>query len=80
MGHCVIYSRNYIVKMFYLLKSTFNIRRIKHFMNTLVLGSEPQDDGLDSRDHWKRVMQGHVGATLVSQMSILNSLMLYSLV
>ena len=74
----VIYSRNYIVKMFYLLKSTFNNRRIKHFMNTLVLGSEPQDDGLDSRDHWKRVMQGHVGANLVSQMSILNSLMLYS--
>ncbi|PWA96153.1 hypothetical protein CTI12_AA042840 [Artemisia annua] len=64
MGHCV-YSRNYIVKMFYLLKSTFNNRRIKHFMNTLVLGSEPQDDGLDSCDHWKRVMQGHAGANLV---------------
>lgn len=55
--------------MFYLLKSTFNNRRIKHFINTLVLGYEPQDDGLDSRDHWKRVMQGHAGANLVSQMS-----------
>lgn len=30
------------------------------------IGSEPQDDGLDSRDHWKRVMQGHAGANLVS--------------
>ena len=32
----VIYSRNYIVKMFYLLKTKFDNRRIKHFMNTLV--------------------------------------------
>ena len=30
------------------------------------IGSEPQDQGLDSRDHWKRVMQGHAGANLVS--------------
>lgn len=30
------------------------------------IGSEPQDDGLDSRDHWKRVMQGHAGANIVS--------------
>lgn len=30
------------------------------------IGSEPQDEGLDSRDHWKRVMQGHAGANLVS--------------
>ncbi|KAJ4841970.1 hypothetical protein Tsubulata_020128 [Turnera subulata] len=29
------------------------------------IGSEPQDTGLDSRDHWKRVMQGHAGANLV---------------
>ncbi|KAL2469803.1 N-carbamoylputrescine amidase [Abeliophyllum distichum] len=29
------------------------------------IGSEPQDDGLDSRDHWRRVMQGHAGANLV---------------
>lgn len=29
------------------------------------IGSEPQDGGLDSRDHWKRVMQGHAGANLV---------------
>jgi len=29
------------------------------------IGSEPQDDGLDSREHWKRVMQGHAGANLV---------------
>lgn len=30
------------------------------------IGSEPQDEGLDSRDHWRRVMQGHAGANLVS--------------
>lgn len=30
------------------------------------IGSEPQDQGLDSRDHWKRVMQGHAGANVVS--------------
>lgn len=30
------------------------------------IGSEPQDEGLDSREHWKRVMQGHAGANLVS--------------
>ncbi|KAL4562214.1 hypothetical protein LXL04_034412 [Taraxacum kok-saghyz] len=29
------------------------------------IGSEPQDQGLDSRDHWKHVMQGHGGANLV---------------
>lgn len=29
------------------------------------IGSEPQDDGLDSREHWQRVMQGHAGANLV---------------
>lgn len=29
------------------------------------IGSEPQDDGLDSCDHWKRVMQGHAGANVV---------------
>ncbi|CAL5426293.1 unnamed protein product [Camellia sinensis] len=29
------------------------------------IGSEPQDTGLDSRDHWTRVMQGHAGANLV---------------
>ncbi|KAI4304752.1 hypothetical protein MLD38_040224 [Melastoma candidum] len=29
------------------------------------IGSEPQDQGLDSREHWRRVMQGHAGATLV---------------
>ncbi|XP_024464894.1 N-carbamoylputrescine amidase [Populus trichocarpa] len=29
------------------------------------IGSEPQDQGLDSRDHWKRVMQGHAVANLV---------------
>lgn len=29
------------------------------------IGSEPQDCDLDSRDHWKRVMQGHAGANLV---------------
>ncbi|KAF6165890.1 hypothetical protein GIB67_012787 [Kingdonia uniflora] len=29
------------------------------------IGSEPQDGGLDSSDHWKRVMQGHAGANVV---------------
>jgi N-carbamoylputrescine amidase len=29
------------------------------------IGSEPQDTGLDSRDHWQRVMQGHAGANLM---------------
>lgn len=29
------------------------------------IGSEPQDPGLDSRDHWQRVMQGHAGANLM---------------
>ncbi|KAH0886292.1 hypothetical protein HID58_062388 [Brassica napus] len=29
------------------------------------IGSEPQDQGLDSRDHWRRVMQGHAGANVV---------------
>ncbi|KAH9293724.1 hypothetical protein KI387_041071, partial [Taxus chinensis] len=28
------------------------------------IGSEPQDCGLDSSQHWKRVMQGHAGANL----------------
>ncbi len=29
------------------------------------IGNEPQDASLDSRDHWRRVMQGHAGANLV---------------
>jgi N-carbamoylputrescine amidase len=29
------------------------------------IGSEPQDPRLDSRAHWRRVMQGHAGANLV---------------
>jgi N-carbamoylputrescine amidase len=29
------------------------------------IGSEPQDKTLDSKDHWKRVMQGHAAANLV---------------
>lgn len=29
------------------------------------IGSEPQDQTLDSRDHWTRVMQGHAGANLM---------------
>ena len=32
------------------------------------IGSEPQDQGLDSRDHWKRVMQGHAGANVVCRL------------
>nr|KJB32982.1 hypothetical protein B456_006G1125001 [Gossypium raimondii] len=31
------------------------------------IGSEPQDEGLDSREHWQRVMQGHAGANVVSE-------------
>jgi N-carbamoylputrescine amidase len=29
------------------------------------IGSEPQDAALDSRAHWRRVMQGHAGANLM---------------
>ena len=29
------------------------------------IGSEPLDPALDSRDHWRRVMQGHAGANLM---------------
>ncbi len=29
------------------------------------IGSEPQDPTLDSRDHWRRVMQGHAGANVM---------------
>jgi len=29
------------------------------------IGSEPQDPTYDSRDHWRRVMQGHAGANLM---------------
>jgi len=29
------------------------------------IGSEPGDEGLDSRDHWQRVMQGHAGANIM---------------
>ncbi|EFJ10979.1 hypothetical protein SELMODRAFT_269334 [Selaginella moellendorffii] len=29
------------------------------------IGSEPQDSGLDSREHWQRVMQGHAGANVI---------------
>ena len=36
------------------------------------IGSEPQDQGLDSRDHWRRVMQGHAGANVVSYYYVLN--------
>lgn len=28
------------------------------------IGSEPQDAGIDSRDHWQRAMQGHAAANL----------------
>jgi len=34
------------------------------------IGSEPQDQGLDSRDHWKRVMQGHAGANVVRRLML----------
>lgn len=29
------------------------------------IGSEPHDPGIESRDHWQRVMQGHAAANLV---------------
>lgn len=29
------------------------------------IGSEPVDSGIDTRDHWQRVMQGHAGANLM---------------
>jgi N-carbamoylputrescine amidase len=29
------------------------------------IGSEPQDPGLNSKDHWQRTMQGHAAANLV---------------
>lgn len=29
------------------------------------IGSEPQDDSIDSQPHWTRVMQGHAGANLM---------------
>lgn len=29
------------------------------------IGSEPEEPGMDSRDHWRRVMQGHAGANLL---------------
>ena len=29
------------------------------------IGSEPRDPSLDSRDHWRRVMQGHAAANMV---------------
>ena len=29
------------------------------------IGSEPADPGVDSRDHWQRVMQGHAAANVV---------------
>ncbi len=29
------------------------------------IGSEPHDTGLDSRDHWRRTMQGHAAANMV---------------
>ncbi len=30
------------------------------------IGSEPHDPALDSRDHWRRVMQGHAAANMVA--------------
>lgn len=29
------------------------------------IGSEPHDPGIDSRDHWQRVMQGHAAANMI---------------
>jgi N-carbamoylputrescine amidase len=42
------------------------------------IGSEPQDSGLDSCEHWKRVMQGHAGANLVLSLCVISFCFLYS--
>ncbi|HET8726350.1 MAG TPA: nitrilase-related carbon-nitrogen hydrolase, partial [Alphaproteobacteria bacterium] len=34
-------------------------------MYPTAIGSEPQDAGIDSQEHWTRVMQGHAGANLM---------------
>ena len=34
------------------------------------IGSEPQDPALDSRGHWRRVMQGHAAANLVPVVAV----------
>jgi N-carbamoylputrescine amidase len=33
------------------------------------IGSEPHDPSIDSRDHWRRVMQGHAAANMVPVMA-----------
>ena len=33
------------------------------------IGSEPHEEHLDSRDHWRRVMQGHAGANVMPLIS-----------
>lgn len=43
------------------------------------IGSEPQDTGLDSCEHWKRVMQGHAGASLVLSLFIVSLCFLLTL-
>jgi N-carbamoylputrescine amidase len=43
------------------------------------IGSEPQDCNLDSREHWKRVMQGHAGANLVLFVVLYKFMMRYDL-
>lgn len=38
------------------------------------IGSEPQDPDLYSCEHWRRVMQGHAGANVVCNLSVVKSL------
>lgn len=34
-------------------------------MYPTAIGSEPRDSGIDSRDHWRRAMQGHAAANMI---------------
>ncbi|XVE59589.1 hypothetical protein DITRI_Ditri05aG0057900 [Diplodiscus trichospermus] len=43
----------------------FKVFQTKFAKIGVAIGSEPQDEGLDSCDHWQRVMQGHAGANVV---------------
>jgi N-carbamoylputrescine amidase len=43
----------------------FALRGAEVLLYPTAIGSEPQDPMLDSRHHWRRVMQGHAGANLM---------------
>ncbi|KAF2321612.1 hypothetical protein GH714_000636 [Hevea brasiliensis] len=46
------------------------LQRAEILFYPTAIGSEPQDEGLDSCDHWKRVMQGHAGANVVKKHTV----------